>query len=69
MTQKTKYGFKVTELNHGISNTTFSWYLVANRADEEESKHQNIRLPIGPKPSKISSQKVNLLPTELIKVF
>ena len=31
---KTASGFDVIELNHGASNVSFSWHIVANRADE-----------------------------------
>jgi len=34
VTNKTKDGFDVIELNAGSSNTSFSWSIVANRADE-----------------------------------
>ncbi|MES2864957.1 MAG: hypothetical protein V4666_12605 [Bacteroidota bacterium] len=54
VTEKTKNGFKVKELNNGKSNVPFSWNLVANRADvldkngKIESKHVDVRFPIGP---------------------
>ncbi len=32
---RTASGFDVVELNHGTSNTAFSWHIVCNRADEQ----------------------------------
>ncbi len=55
VTEKTKNGFKVKELQNGRSNVSFSWNMVANRADTLEkdgtiaSKHVDVRFPIGPK--------------------
>ena len=54
VTEKTKLGFRVKELQNGTSNVAFSWNLVANRADalnpdgSISSKHVGVRLPIGP---------------------
>jgi hypothetical protein len=54
VTEKTINGFKVKELGKGRSNVSFSWNLVANRADvvnesgKIESKHVDVRFPIGP---------------------
>ncbi len=54
VTEKTINGFKVRELSNGKSNVSFSWNLVANRADvidksgKIESKHVDVRFPIGP---------------------
>ena len=54
VTEKTKNGFKVKELQSGTSNVAFSWNLVANRADalnpdgSVSSEHVGVRLPIGP---------------------
>ncbi|WAC03190.1 hypothetical protein N7U66_06265 [Lacinutrix neustonica] len=54
VTNKTKKGFLVKELGKGKSNVSFSWNLVANRADalnadgSLSSKHVGVRLPIGP---------------------
>lgn len=54
VTEKTKDGFKVKELQNGKSNVSFSWNLVANRADalhadgSLSSKHVGVRFPIGP---------------------
>ena len=61
VTEKTKNGFKVKELQNGRSNVSFSWNMVANRADVLEkdgtiaSKHVDVRFPIGPK--KLNQEK------------
>lgn len=61
VTEKTKNGFKVKELQNGKSNVSFSWNMVANRADVLEkdgtiaSKHVDVRFPIGPK--KLNQEK------------
>jgi hypothetical protein len=61
VTEKTINGFKVKELGNGKSNVTFSWNLVANRADvidktgKIESKHVDVRFPIGP--NKLNAEK------------
>jgi hypothetical protein len=58
VTEKTKDGFKVKELNNGNSNIFFSWHIVGNRADTIDengnttSHYQDLRLPYGPKPLK-----------------
>lgn len=55
VTLKSKEGFTVKELKDGKSNVSFSWNIVANRADTLDkkggvaSKHVDIRFPIGPK--------------------
>ncbi|MFN7044055.1 MAG: hypothetical protein ACK4M1_02575 [Flavobacterium sp.] len=62
VTEKTKNGFKVKELQNGRSNVSFSWNMVANRADVFEkdgtvaSKHVDVRFPIGPK--KLNQEKL-----------
>lgn len=54
VSEKSINGFKVKELNDGKSNVSFSWHLVANRADTKDesgkvtSKFEGLRLPIGP---------------------
>ena len=54
VTNKSAEGFTVKELNQGSSNVTFSWHIVANRADSYDengslsSKHVNVRFPVGP---------------------
>lgn len=61
VTEKSKNGFKVKELANGKSNVSFSWNLVANRADtidkngNIESKHVDVRFPIGP--NKLNPEK------------
>ena len=52
VTNKSKMGFDVIELQSGKSNAKFSWSVVANRADEIDpktkdllSKNQNLRFP------------------------
>ncbi len=59
VTNKSVSGFDVVELNHGTSNTSFSWHIVANRAATVNKKGQtydyaNWRFPVGPDGSKIS---------------
>ncbi|WP_299683756.1 hypothetical protein [uncultured Dokdonia sp.] len=54
VTNKSIDGFTVKELKNGTSNAAFSWQIVANRADTKDangqvvSKHEGLRLPIGP---------------------
>lgn len=61
VSEKTSNGFKVKELGNGKSNVSFSWNLVANRADvvdkngNIESKHVDVRFPIGP--NKLNPEK------------
>ncbi|HLF52127.1 hypothetical protein [Flavobacterium sp.] len=63
VTLKSKEGFTVKELKNGRSNVSFSWNIVANRADEKEangniaSKHVDVRFPIGPKRLEQAKQK------------
>lgn len=50
---KSNRSFTVNELQNGKSNTKFSWFIIANRADEIEngitiSKNAEVRLPLGP---------------------
>lgn len=64
VTEKTKNGFKVKELNNGKSNVSFSWNIVANRADAYDhkgvlqSKHVDVRFPIGPKKLDQQEQRI-----------
>ena len=52
--EKTIDGFKVKELQNGISNVSFSWHIVANRKDTEGnntnagSKYSDLRFPNAP---------------------
>ena len=54
VTNKTTSGFDVIELQHGTSNTPFSYQLVANRANVTDqsgkviSNYANARFPVGP---------------------
>jgi len=50
VTNKTVNGFDVQELNHGTSNTNFSWHIVCNRANEAgvNRNYADKRFPIGP---------------------
>ncbi|PSG90055.1 autotransporter outer membrane beta-barrel domain-containing protein [Aurantibacter aestuarii] len=64
VTEKTKNGFKVKELQNGKSNTPFSWQIVASRADVYkdgvlESKNVGVRLPVGPEPIKYENPSYN----------
>lgn len=62
VTNKSKDGFTVKELRSGNSNASFSWQIVANRADTKDSngqvisKHVDVRLPVGPGPLKIEAK-------------
>ena len=40
----------MVELNHGTSNTPFSWHIVCNRANEagEDRNYAEKRFPVGP---------------------
>jgi hypothetical protein len=67
VSDKTKNGFKVKELNNGRSNITFSWHIVGNRANSIDkngnitSYYEDLRLPYGPKPLKeaeLASKKI-----------
>lgn len=53
VTNKSKNGFTVKELNGGKSNVKFSWHIVGNRADEtrsngEKTFYQTLRYPDAP---------------------
>ncbi len=54
VTDKSVNGFIVKELANGRSNVSFSWHIVANRADTKLpdgtvfSRHVDVRFPIGP---------------------
>lgn len=67
VTDKTSKGFLVKELNGGVSNTSFSYHLVANRADDiasdgsVSSKHVGLRFPYGPDAMEIPELKVSQL--------
>ncbi|WP_052671340.1 hypothetical protein [Aequorivita vladivostokensis] len=61
VTDKSSDGFTVKELQGGTSNVSFSWQIVANRADSKDangniiSKHVGLRLPEGPGPLKVEA--------------
>ncbi len=64
VTNKTKDGFDVIELNAGSSNTSFSWSIVANRADEilpdgTISKYSNERFAPAPGPQEKLTQEIS----------
>ena len=53
VTNKSANSFTVKELGNGNSNISFSWYLIANRADDYEngelqSRNADVRLPLAP---------------------
>lgn len=58
VTDRSINGFTVKELAGGKSNISFTWQIVANRADDKDkngnitSKHVGLRLPVGPGPLK-----------------
>ncbi len=60
VTNKTKNGFEVKELANGNSNVSFSYHVVANRADrysngQLSSKFEDIRFPEAPSKEKVNS--------------
>lgn len=68
VTEKSKNGFLVKELNNGKSNIDFSWHIVGNRANSKDkdgnitSYYEDLRLPFGPTPieqNNLESKKVN----------
>jgi hypothetical protein len=58
VTNKSAEGFTVKELSNGNSNVSFSWQIVASRANSTDengnitSQHIGLRFPYGPKPLK-----------------
>ena len=67
VTQKTAEGFLVKELQHGTSNVSFSYHIVANRKDElgnspdESSKYADLRFPNAPDALQPKESKVDAL--------
>lgn len=63
VSEKSKNGFLVKELNNGKSNIDFSWHIVGNRANSKDtsgnitSYYEDLRLPYGPTPLKQSTTK------------
>jgi len=59
---KTIDGFRVTELNNGNSNVSFSWHIVANRKDETGNeansiaRYSELRFPAAPEKIGASAQ-------------
>ena len=49
ITSKTQTGFEVIELDGGTSNASFTWTAYGNRADEINSKFQDLRYPTAPR--------------------
>ena len=58
VTNKSASGFIVKELQSGTSDILFSWHIVANRANEEETIYADLRFPDAP---------VNIVPEIMIK--
>lgn len=66
VTNKSKTGFTVKELQNGKSNVDFSWHIVANRADETEANgektiYQSLRFPDAPEAIKPTASEVKKL--------
>ena len=63
VTNKSAEGFTVKELSNGNSNVSFSWQIVASRANSTDengnitSQHIGLRFPYGPKPLKRTSER------------
>lgn len=72
VTNKTQYGFDVVELNNGNSNTTFSYSIIANRADETNpdgsiARYSGERFPAAPGPMpKTKAETKEALSTEIL---
>lgn len=70
VTEKSANGFTVKELQGGNSNVSFSWQLIANRADSKTSngelisKHVDVRFPDAPKKPMKGTNKLSKTPTE-----
>jgi len=74
VTNKSQNGFEVVELHNGTSNARFTYFVIANRADEYNddgtlaSKHEGVRFPPAPKFPPIRqlppSQIVEMKPTQ-----
>jgi len=71
VTNKSKNGFTVKELQNGRSNVSFSWHIVGNRADEvetngEKTTYQSLRFPDAPIKAKEHPMESKLLKKETI---
>jgi hypothetical protein len=64
VTNKTATGFDVIELDGGVSNTSFSYQVIANRANATDpngkviSRYADVRFPVGPGRQKTADSKV-----------
>lgn len=73
ITNKSQNGFTVKELQNGKSNVSFSWQIVASRADTKDasgkiiSKHVGLRLPLGPEALDTRKNMLQLKDSELEK--
>lgn len=72
VTNKSANSFTVKELANGNSNISFSWYLIANRADDYEngvlqSKNADVRFPIAPEKLKYQEAGVAKSPKDETK--
>jgi len=65
VTNKTKKGFEVVELQNGKSNVKFTYFVTANRADRVDakgnvrSKNADVRFPLFTKPKLLQKQQIN----------
>jgi hypothetical protein len=57
ITNKTKNGFDVVELNGGKSNVKFQWNIVCNVADMDGSNYSELRFEVGPIIEKSETKK------------
>ncbi len=70
VTNKSKEGFMVKELQGGNSNVSFSWHIVASKADHTDatgrvvSKHVDVRFPSAPK--KMAKKQIRKLEMQQI---
>jgi hypothetical protein len=65
VTNKSQHGFEVIELNGGTSNARFTYFVIANRADEKDeygnviSKHEGVRFPPAPGPLPAAARTID----------
>jgi hypothetical protein len=65
VTNKSQHGFEVIELNGGTSNARFTYFVIANRADEKDeygnviSKHEGVRFPPAPGPLPVVARTID----------
>ncbi len=70
VTNKSAEGFTVKELQNGNSNVSFSWQIVATRADSKDangnitSHFENLRFPVGPNAIKETNVKAKEIKKE-----